>query len=104
MDGGGTSGADLPIAPGLPNGAFSEASANNAAFQSGFANGGTLASIQAQVPTFKGPNFYSTNQQMLNPRYAERNLEVEQAFGDKMVANINLAPLTNWSSLLPWSG
>jgi Carboxypeptidase regulatory-like domain/TonB dependent receptor-like, beta-barrel len=79
----------LPIAPGIAGGAFSQAAANNSAFQSGFANGGTLASIQAQVPTFKGPNFYSTNQQMLNPRYAEWNLEVEQAFGEKMVANIN---------------
>ena len=80
---------DLPIAPGLPNGAFGEAAANNAALVSGFANGGTLASIQAVVPTFKGPNFYSTTPQMINPRYTEWNLEVEQAFGDKMVASVN---------------
>jgi hypothetical protein len=83
------SGADIPIAPGLANGAFAQAAANNAAFLNGFASGGTLASIQAVVPTFKGPNFYTTTPHMVNPRYAEWNLEVEQAFGDKMMANIN---------------
>ena len=83
------SGTPLPIAPGLANGAFAQAAANNTAFLNGFASGGTLASIQAVVPTFKGPNFYTTNPHMLNPRYAEWNLEIEQAFGEKTVANIN---------------
>ena len=76
-------GPDLPIAPGLSNGAFAQAAANNAALVNGFASGGTLASIQAAVPGFSGPSFYTTTPHMLNPRYAEWNLEIEQAFGDK---------------------
>jgi Carboxypeptidase regulatory-like domain/TonB dependent receptor-like, beta-barrel len=82
-------GADLPIAPGVANGAFAQAAANNAAFVNGFAGGGTLASIQAAVPGFSGPSFYTTTPHMVNPRYAEWNLELEQAFGDKMVASVN---------------
>jgi hypothetical protein len=84
-----STGPDIPIAPGVANGAFAQAAANNAALVNGFASGGTLASIRAVVPTFNGPNFYSTTPHMLNPRYAEWNLEVEQAFGDKMVASVN---------------
>ena len=82
-------GPDIPLAPGVANGAFTQAAANNAALVNGFASGGTLASIRAAVPTFNGPNFYSTTPHMVNPRYAEWNLEVEQAFGDKMVASVN---------------
>ena len=82
-------GADIPLAPGVANGAFAHAAANNAAFVNGFASGGTLASIKAVAPGFTGPNFYTTTPHMINPRYAEWNLELEQAFGDKMVANLN---------------
>src|SRR5215469_5113198 len=82
-------GPALPIAPGVSNGAFAQAAANNATFENGFANGGTLASIQTAVPGFSGPSFYTTTPHMLNPRYAEWNLEIEQAFGDKMVASVN---------------
>jgi hypothetical protein len=82
-------GADIPLAPGVANGAFAQAAANNAAFVNGFASGGTLASIKAVAPGFTGPNFYTTTPHMINPRYAEWNLELEQAFGDKMVANVN---------------
>lgn len=84
-----STGTDLPIAPGVANGAFAQAAANNAAFVNGFASGATLASIQAVVPTFNGPNFYTTTPHMVNPRYVEWNLEVEQALGDKMVASVN---------------
>jgi len=84
-----STGPDIPIAPGVANGAFAQAAANNAALVNGFASGGTLDSIRAVVPTFNGPNFYSTTPHMLNPRYTEWNLEVEQAFGDKMVASVN---------------
>ena len=84
-----STGPALPIAPGVANGVFAQAAANNAALVNGFASGGTLASIQAVVPTFTGPNFYTTAPHMVNPRYAEWNLELEQAFGEKMVASLN---------------
>ena len=41
-----STGPHLPIAPGVANGAFAQAAANNAALVNGFASGGTLASIQ----------------------------------------------------------
>jgi hypothetical protein len=79
----------IPIAPGVAGGAFALAGASNTAFTTQFANGGTLSSIQAAVPGFAPPNFYSTNQHVVNPKYAEWNLEVEQSFGSKTVASIN---------------
>jgi hypothetical protein len=71
-----------------PGGGFDLAAADNAAFHSAFANGGTLGSIQAQIPTFTGPNFYTVVPHFVNPKYTEWNLEVEQAFGNKMMARI----------------
>jgi Carboxypeptidase regulatory-like domain len=71
-----------------PGGGFDLAASDNAAFKSAFANGGTLSSIQAQIPTFTGPNYYTVVPSFKNPRYAEWNLEVQQAFGDKTVATL----------------
>jgi hypothetical protein len=71
-----------------PGGGFDLAASDNAAFNSAFANGGTLNSIQAQIPTFSGPNYYTVVPNFKNPRYAEWNLEVQQAFGDKTVATL----------------
>jgi hypothetical protein len=78
--------------PGTPifgsGGAFDIAAADNVAFHNAFASGGTLGSIKAQIPTFSGPNFYSVVPNFKNPRYSEWNLEVQQAFGSKMVGTI----------------
>jgi hypothetical protein len=71
-----------------PGGGFDLAAANNAAFHSAFANGGTLNSIKAQIPTFTGPNFYTVVPHFANPKYTEWNLELQQAFGNKMMASI----------------
>jgi hypothetical protein len=43
-------GSGLIAAPGVPNSAFSNVAASNAAFQAGFANGATLATMKATVP------------------------------------------------------
>src|SRR4029077_20329994 len=76
--------------PGIPvfgsGGGYDLAAANNTAFHSAFASGGTLNSIKAEIPTFTGPNFYTVAPNFKNPRYAEWNLEVQQAFGEKTVA------------------
>jgi hypothetical protein len=78
--------------PGIPvfgsGGGYDLAAANNTAFHSAFASGGTLNSIKAQIPTFTGPNFYTVAPNFKNPRYAEWNLEVQQAFGEKTVATL----------------
>jgi hypothetical protein len=82
----------LVTGPGIPvfgpGGAYNQAAANNAAFLSAFANGGTLKSIQAQAPAFTGPNYYTVVPNFRNPRYAEWNLEFQRAFGDKTVATL----------------
>jgi len=69
-------------------GAYEQTAAFNAAFHSAFASGGTLNSIKQQIPTFTGPNFYTVNPHFVNPKYTEWNLEVQQAFGTKMVATL----------------
>jgi hypothetical protein len=82
----------LVSGPGVPvfgpGGGFDLAATDNAAFHSAFASGGTLNSIKAQVPSFSGPNYYTVVPNFKNPRYAEWNLEVQQAFGDKTVATL----------------
>ncbi len=80
---------NIPIAPGVAGGAFSQAAANNAAFTTAFPAGGTIGSIQVAVPSFKGPNFYTSASHILNPRYAEWNLEVEHSFGSKLAVSLN---------------
>jgi hypothetical protein len=79
----------LPIAPGVAGGAFAQTDANNAALTSQFASNGTIGSIRTIVPTFKGPNFYTTNTHMSNPKYYEWNLEVQHSFGSNMVASVD---------------
>jgi outer membrane receptor protein involved in Fe transport len=78
---------DLPIAPGIPGGAFAQAAANQAVLTNQFASGGTIDSIRAIVPTFLGPNFYTTVQHLINPKYAEWNVEVQHAFSSKTTAS-----------------
>lgn len=64
--------------------------ANSAhAFQSGFANGATLAQLQAQVPGFNAPNFNTVAKELYNPKYLEWNFEVQQGFGTKYLLSVN---------------
>jgi hypothetical protein len=82
----------LVTGPGIPvfgpGGGFDLAATDNTAFHNAFSNGGTLNSIKAQIPTFTGPNYYTAVPNFKNPRYAEWNLEVQQAFGEKTVATL----------------
>ena len=82
----------LVTGPGIPvfgpGGGFDLAATDNTAFHNAFANGGTLNSIKTQIPTFTGPNYYTAVPNFKNPRYAEWNLEVQQAFGEKTVATL----------------
>jgi hypothetical protein len=94
----GAGGPDIPIAPGVPGGAFALVAADQTALHAGFTSGGTFCSIAAAAgqpcsaagaTTFAGPDFYSTPQLMHNPKYAEWNLQIEHAFNSKLVASIN---------------
>ena len=79
-------GAGIPVFG--TGGAYDRAATYNSVFHSAFANGGTLNSIQAQIPTFTGPNFYTNTSHFMNPRYAEWNLEIQQSFDRKTVATL----------------
>jgi hypothetical protein len=95
---------NLPLAPGVPGGVFAEAAANQTALTSLFATGGTFAAMQALAPTFTGPTFFVTPQHMLNPKYAEWNLEVEHAINSKLVASINYVGSHGTDELLQNNG
>jgi len=71
------------------NSAFAAVANSAAAFQSGFANGATLAQLQAQVPGFSKPNFNTISSQLRNPKYLEWNFEVQQGFGNKYLLSVN---------------
>jgi len=71
-----------------PGGGYDLAATYNSIFHSAFSSGGTLNSIQAQIPTFTGPNFFTAEPHFVNPRYAEWNLEIQQSIDRKTVATV----------------
>jgi len=78
-----------PISPAASGNVFAQAAANNAALQSAYASGGTLASIQAVVPTFTAPNLTMFGSNINNPKYAKWNLEVERELDNKTSLTAN---------------
>lgn len=80
------SGAGIPVFGS--GGGYDRAAAYNSVFHSAFASGGTLGSIQAQIPTFTGPNFFTNTSHFVNPRYAEWNLEIQHSLDSKTVATL----------------
>lgn len=77
------------VATNAPNSVFALVAASNAALQQGFAGGATLAQLQAQVPGFAPPNFFTISQNVQTPRYVEWNAEIQHAFGDKYLLSVN---------------
>jgi hypothetical protein len=73
-----------------PNSAFASVANSNAAFQNGFANGATLAGLQAAVPLgFAAPTYNTIANNLKNPKYYEWNFEVQQGIGSSLVASLN---------------
>jgi hypothetical protein len=77
------------IAPGNANSAFASVANSAAAFQNGFANGATLAQLQAQVAGFSKPNVNTITGDLRNPKYIEWNFEVQQGLGSKYLLSVN---------------
>jgi len=71
------------------NSVFANVGNSAAAFQSGFANGATLAQLQAAVPGFTTPNFNSIGNELYNPKYYEWNFEVQQGLGKGLLLSVN---------------
>ncbi len=96
--------AGIPLAPGVPGGAFSQAAANDAALSTQFPSGGTIGSIKAAVPSFAGPNFYTADSHMSNPKYSEWNLEVQHSFGSNNAVSVDYVGNHGWDELIPING
>ena len=78
-----------PISPAASGNVFAQAAANNAALQSQYANGGTLASIKAVVPSFTAPNLTLFGNNINNPKYAKWNLEIEREIDNRTSVTVN---------------
>ena len=81
-----------PLSPAVPGNQSALAAAANTAFASGFASGGTLASISASLPPgvpFIPPNLATVARTVHNPRYQEWNLQLEQGIGQKTTFSLN---------------
>jgi hypothetical protein len=86
----------FPTSSGLvalnnPKSVFAVVANSNAAFQQGFANGATLAQLQATVPGFSPPVFNTVASKMLSPKYYEWNFEVQQQIGTRYLFSVNYA-------------
>ncbi len=78
-----------PISPDANNSVWAQAAANNAALQSAYNNGGTLASIKSVLPSFTAPNLTLFGSNIVNPKYLKWNFEIERAIGDKSSVSVN---------------
>lgn len=82
-----------PADPSLANSSHNQAVAVNNAFNSAFANGGTLDSIttalDAQGVSFAPPSLSVMSNNVKNPKFIKWNLELEQAFGTKTSVSLN---------------
>jgi len=88
------------LAPTVAGSAESVASGANSSFVSAFSGGGTLASILASNPFFVPPGYFSIANQINNPKYAEWNLEIQQAIGPKMSLNVNYVGTHGYDNLI----
>jgi len=78
------------VALNNPNSVFAAVANSANAFHSGFAGGATLAQLQASVPLgFTAPTFSTVENQLLNPKYYEWNLEVQQTAGKYLMLSLN---------------
>ena len=71
-----------PISPNIAGSLLASDAASFAALQSGFAGGATLADLQAAAPLFTPPAMSSAPNNVLNPKWVEYNLEIEQKLGN----------------------
>jgi hypothetical protein len=92
------------ISPDVTNNIFSQAATANTAFQSSFANGATLAQLQAAVPGFAPPLFNDMNSKLYNPKFVEWNLQVEQQLGKDYSVSVNYVGNHGYDEMLdnPW--
>jgi len=86
------------LAPGVPGSVYADAAASNAAFQSQFASGLTVAGLDPACATPPvpancgqgfGPNYYTVGNKLLNPKFATWNLEIQRQLGSRYSVGVN---------------
>lgn len=87
------------LAPGVAGSVFANVAASNAAFQSGFSNGATLAQLKAAVPGFAIPNFRTVADNMHTPKYTEWNFEVQQELTNRLMLSVNYVGNHGWDEV-----
>jgi Carboxypeptidase regulatory-like domain/TonB dependent receptor len=78
------------LAPGAGS-VYADAAAANAAFTGGFSSGATLAGLQAIDPGFAGFNYFAGEPKLLNPKFAEWNVEIQRQLGSRYSVGVNYA-------------
>jgi hypothetical protein len=78
-----------PLFAGSPGSLVSSATVSAAAFQSGYRNGGSFASLSNSVPNFSAPAFFSPTTKISYPTYEEWNLAIEQQVGKSTTFGID---------------
>ena len=93
----------VPVAPGVTIGGVNDVQTtaihSNTAFNSGFSSGATLADLQAAVPGFAPPAFFSTGK-ISNPTYVKWNLEIQQSLGSKTAFDLNYVGTHGYDELI----
>ena len=75
-----------PISFDVPGNLPAQAAASNATFQQQFSSGLTVAGLGGPGA---GPAFYTMNDKLSNPKFAEWNFEVQQGLGNKYSVGLN---------------
>ena len=88
-----------PLSFDVPGNTRDLANAANATFQSQFSNGLTAAGLNGALP-----NFYTMGSNLINPKYLEWNLEVQQQVGNKYSLGLNYVGNHGYNiiSINPW--
>jgi hypothetical protein len=73
------------------NSIFGILAGSNQTFRNGFKSGATLAQLQASLAPipFAAPTFSTVENQLLNPKYYEWNLEVQQSLSKNYMVSLN---------------
>ena len=87
------------VAPGVAGSAFAGAANSNAALQSGFASGATLAQLKASVPGFALPNLFTQANEFNVPRYLEWNVEVQHQLTSSLTWVENYVGNHGWNEI-----
>jgi hypothetical protein len=87
------------VAPGVLGSAFANVAASNAALQSEFSNGATLAQLTNAVPGFAPPSLYTQANQFHVPTYAEWNFEIQRELNNHLTWSENYAGNHGWHEI-----